>query len=102
MVLTLKDARTGSVLDAACSATVSPEGLHLSGGPASTALGLLGWSKLLRVRGACSPTRRKRRYLTLLPVDAHSSEGGVPPGRSSENKRLPPRGGCVPALLAFP
>ena len=56
--LQLKDA-AGTVLESAVEATVTPQGVLLSGGPVSTQLSPLTWAKLLRVRGPTPGSRWK-------------------------------------------
>ena len=70
--LELKD-RSGALLDKDCHVTVGLEGLTLSGGAASEALGKLGWNTLLRVRvlSTAAPTPP--------PAPPHAAARGAAP-----------------------
>ena len=71
--LELKD-RSGAVLDKDCHVTVGLEGLTLSGGAASEALGKLGWNTLLRVR-----PRPLQRSADAAAAPPHAAARGALP-----------------------
>ena len=63
----LRNVTGATVLDANCEASVTPQGVVLSGGPASTQLSPLTWNKLLRVRPRLQQLALRRGSSKYLP-----------------------------------